>query len=62
MKCMRPVHLENFGRVSAIADAFILGRDWKDVAGRLDRLRAIKKADVQAVAQKYLGEGPRMVR
>jgi predicted Zn-dependent peptidase len=47
----------NRARVSAITDAYILGRDWSDVAGRMDRLRAIKKDEVQAVAQKYLGDG-----
>jgi zinc protease len=40
-------------RASALTDAFILGKDWKDVVGYYDRMAKITKADVVAFANAH---------
>jgi len=44
----------NEGRMGLMSDAFILGQDWRDVVGKIDRMKQIKKADIVRVAKQYL--------
>jgi predicted Zn-dependent peptidase len=45
----------NDSRVSLMAASFIAVEPWERSVGRLDRIRAVTKADVVRVANKYLG-------
>ncbi len=45
---------KNTGRAGAITSAFVLGLDWSDMVQRWEKLEKISKADVMALAQKYL--------
>ncbi|MBI4424593.1 MAG: insulinase family protein, partial [Elusimicrobia bacterium] len=47
----------NDARVSMMVDAFAEREAWPQAVGKLDRLRAVTKADVLRVAGRYLGEG-----
>ncbi len=44
----------NNGRIAMMEDAFVNGEDWRQAATALDRMHALKKADIVAVANKYL--------
>jgi predicted Zn-dependent peptidase len=46
----------NESRASTMIDSFIAVEPWERAVGRLDRLRAVAKADVLRVAAKYLGD------
>ncbi|MEZ4450664.1 MAG: insulinase family protein [Nannocystaceae bacterium] len=46
----------NDGRVSKLLDAYISRRTWAQILERDQRLRQVKKADVVAAANKYLGD------
>lgn len=47
--------LENSDRANYYVDAFVNGEDWKDAVADINRLKDITKADVVAVANKYVG-------
>ena len=47
---------DNGSRVRTMANAFISYQDWEFATGRLERLRAVTKADVVRVAKKYIAE------
>lgn len=44
---------DNESRVSEMVDAFIKGKDWKDVAEHIDRLARITKEDIVAFANRF---------
>lgn len=45
---------DNSSRASAFVDAFVKGREWKDVVGDMARLEKITKQDVMDFANQYL--------
>lgn len=45
---------KNQGRAGAIVNAFVLGIEWKDMVDRWQKLEQVTKADIMALAQKYL--------
>lgn len=47
---------ENRGRANAFVSAFISGRDWENVVGRLDRLSKVTKQQVVDFSNKYFGD------
>ena len=47
--------LENSDRADYYVEAFVNGEDWKDAVADINRLKDITKADVVAVANKYVG-------
>jgi predicted Zn-dependent peptidase len=52
----------SYGRVSKMMSAFIDHRDWSDVIARDKRVREITKAEVVAVANKYLTDNYVVIR
>ncbi|HEX4421724.1 MAG TPA: insulinase family protein [Kofleriaceae bacterium] len=44
----------NAGRMVLMEQAFINGEDWADVAHRVERIKAVTKADIVRVARRYL--------
>jgi zinc protease len=52
---IRSMNENNGPRASAMTNAFILRRDWKDVVDENDRMAKITKEQVVAFANKYLG-------
>ena len=52
----------NNGRLGLMEEAFISGEDWRQAAGKLERMRAVKKDDVMRVANKYLTANYLVVR
>ena len=49
-------HETNRGRSETFVDAFVLGLDWNDVTGRIDRLSRITKKDITAFAQEHYSD------
>ncbi len=46
----------NQARVARMTGSFAGRREWRETVGDLDRLRAVRKADVIRVARQYIGE------
>lgn len=47
--------VDNNSRASILVDAFVNGQPWADAVADLDALKSVTKADVVAVANRYLG-------
>lgn len=46
----------NRGRASEFVEAFITGQDWSDYIQKIEKIRALTKADIVRVANKYFGK------
>jgi len=46
----------NWGRAGQMVDAFIYGRDWKDVTGEFDAMSQLTKQDIVDFANNWFGE------
>ncbi len=46
----------NWGRASKMVDAFVYGRNWKDVAGELDAMSKLTKQEIVDFANQWFGD------